>query len=93
MRSLDEIFKEASAAKQRVKQVKAHLLVLEGIVLAIADKLELAPEALEAFIERRVAAKGEPPELAIEVRDQMLRVYRRQRLLRDAATTPPSPRT
>lgn len=92
MRNLDEIFKEAAAAKQRVKQVRAHLLVLEGVVLAIADKLELAPEALELFIERRVAAKGEPPGLAAEVRDQMLRVYRRQRLLRDA-TTPPSPRT
>lgn len=89
MRSLDEIFKEASAAKQRVKQVKAHLLVLEGVVLAIADKLELAPEALEAFIEKRVAAKAEPPELAVEVRDQMLRVYRRQRLLKGTAKDPP----
>jgi hypothetical protein len=51
------------------------------VLLAIADKLDIAPESLQAFIERRVAAKGEPPELPNEVRDQVLAVYKRQRLV------------
>lgn len=84
MRNLDEIFKEASATKGRAKQIKAHLLVLEGIALAIADKLDVAPETMEAFVERRIRARDEPPELVNEVRDQMLRVYRRVRLARGA---------
>jgi hypothetical protein len=88
MRNLDQIFKEASAAKHRVKQVKAHQLVLEGVLLAIADKLDLTPETMQAFIERRIVAKGELPDLPNEVRDQVLAVYRRQRLVNHRAGDP-----
>jgi hypothetical protein len=77
MRNLDEIFKEASAAKQRAKQVRAHVLVVEGMLLAIARALELPPEALAAAIDERLAAKDEPPDLALEVREQAMRAYHR----------------
>lgn len=77
MRNLDEIYKEASAAKQRAKQVRAHILITEGLMLAIARALEIPPEALAEAIDERLKAKDEPPDLALEVRDQAVRAYHR----------------
>ena len=85
MRNLDEIYREASAAKGRVKQARAHILVLEGLALAIARELKIAPEAIETAINRRLAARSEPSEIANEVRDQFLRSYRRMLLSDEAA--------
>jgi hypothetical protein len=92
MRNLDEIFKEASAAKQRAKQVRAHLLVVEGMLLALARTLGIPPDTILAAIDERLAAKDEPPDLALEVRDQALRSYHRF-LRAHPLTRPPAPGT